>query len=163
MIPSRASTPLVSGLLWLVMLFAVLACSAATTVRAVSGDHDLDDDGLIEINNLEQLDAIRNDLNGDGKPDESRAEEAYYRAFSQTSLRVACTPTCQGYELARDLDFSDPDSYASSATNRAWRTGEGWTPIGTEVSPFAATFEGNEHVVLTSTFFGLKRALIRDQ
>ena len=147
MIPSRASTPLVSGLLWLVMLFAVLACSAATSVRAVSGDHDLDDDGLIEINNLEQLDAIRNDLNGDGKPDGSRAEEAYYRAFSQTSLRVACTPTCQGYELARDLDFSDPDSYASSATNRAWRTGEGWTPIGTEVSPFAATFEGNEHVV----------------
>ena len=147
MIPSRASTPLVSGLLWLVMLFAVLACSAATTVRAVSGDHDLDDDGLIEINNLEQLDAIRNDLNGDGKPDGSRAEEAYYRAFSQTSLRVACTPACRGYELARDLDFSDPDSYRSGATNRAWRTGEGWTPIGTEVSPFAATFEGNEHVI----------------
>ena len=147
MIPSRAGTLLVSGLLWLVMLFAVLACSAATTVRAVSGDHDLDDDGLIEINSLEQLDAIRHDLNGDGQPDASGAEHAYYSAFSKASLRVACTPACRGYELARDLDFSDPDSYRSGATNKAWRTGDGWTPIGTEVSPFTATFEGSEHVV----------------
>ena len=32
-------------------------------------DYDQDDDGLIEVCNLTQLDAIRHDLNGDGAPD----------------------------------------------------------------------------------------------
>ena len=129
------------------MLVTVSACSAATSVRAATADHDLDDDDLIEINNLEQLDAIRHDLNGDGQPDASAVEDAYYSAFSQDSLRAACAPTCRGYELARDLDFSDPNSYASSTINTAWTTGEGWMPIGAEASPFTATFEGNEHAV----------------
>jgi len=152
----RATTRLVPGLLWLVVLLAVLACSAATTVQAAIGDHDLDDDGLIEINNLEQLDAIRHDLNGDGQPDAPGAGDAFYRAFSQSSSGASCTPTCRGYELARDLDFSDPDSYGLGATNQAWKTGDGWTPIGTEVSPFAATFEGNEHVVSNLYIFWLE-------
>ena len=129
------------------MLVAVSACGAATSVRAATADHDLDDDGLIEINNLEQLDAVRHDLNGDGQPDASAVEDAYYSAFSQDSLRAACAPTCRGYELARDLDFSDPNSYASSTINTAWTTAEGWMPIGAEASPFTATFEGNEHAV----------------
>ena len=34
-----------------------------------SGDYDVDDDGLIEVCNLQQLDAIRHDLDGDGVPD----------------------------------------------------------------------------------------------
>ena len=147
MIPCRTKNLLASGVLWLVVLFAVLACTAATSVRADSGDHDLDDEGLIEINHLEQLDAVRHDLNGDGQPDATGAEDAYYSAFSQAAIRAACAPTCRGYELARDLDFSDPDSYATGATNTAWTTGEGWMPIGTEANPFTATFEGNEHAV----------------
>jgi len=146
-IPSRPNKLLTSGVLWLVVLVAVLACSAATSVRAATADHDLDDDGLIEINNLEQLDAVRHDLNGDGQPDATGAEDAYYSAFSQALLRAACAPTCRGYELATNLDFNDPDSYASGATNTTWRTGEGWLPIGTEASPFTATFDGNEHAV----------------
>ena len=146
-IPLRACPLLVPGLLRLIVLFAVLACTAATTARAANGDYDRDDDGLIEINSLEQLDAIRHDLNGDGQPDTSGAEDAYYSAFSQASLRDACASTCLGFELARDLDFSDSESYGSGATNEAWTTGHGWTPIGTEASPFTATFEGNENVV----------------
>ena len=34
-----------------------------------SGDYDVDDDGLIEVCSLQQLDAIRHDLDGDGVPD----------------------------------------------------------------------------------------------
>ncbi len=34
-----------------------------------SGDYDVDDDGLIEVSCLQQLDAIRHDLDGDGVPD----------------------------------------------------------------------------------------------
>ena len=147
MIPRRDSTLLVPGVLWLVVLFAVLAATAASTARAANGDHDRDDDGLIEINSLEQLDAIRHDLNGDGQPDASGAEDVFYGAFSQVSLRAACTPACRGYELSGDLDFSDPGSYASGAIDESWTTGHGWMPLGTEASPFKATFEGNEHVV----------------
>ncbi len=35
-----------------------------------SGDYDSDDDGLIEVCSLQQLDAIRHDLDGDGAPDD---------------------------------------------------------------------------------------------
>ena len=35
-----------------------------------SGDYDSDDDGLIEVCSLQQLDAIRHDLDGDGSPDD---------------------------------------------------------------------------------------------
>ena len=38
-------------------------------VTGTAGDYDLDNDGLIDICNLQQLDAIRHDLNGDGAPD----------------------------------------------------------------------------------------------
>ena len=34
-----------------------------------SGDYDVDDDGLIEVSCLQQLDAIRHDLDGNGVPD----------------------------------------------------------------------------------------------
>ena len=35
----------------------------------IPGDYDVDDDGLIEVCSLQQLDAIRHDLDGDGVPD----------------------------------------------------------------------------------------------
>ncbi len=40
-----------------------------TSPCTTSGDYDVDDDGLIEVSCLQQLDAIRHDLDGDGVPD----------------------------------------------------------------------------------------------
>ena len=114
------------------------AVSPALTVR-----YDRDGNGLIEISNLEQLDAIRYDLDGDGRADDDSGVEAYAAAFPGT----VCNNNCSGYELARPLDFADPDSYAFGAIRAEWTTGDGWRAIGDSRRPFAATFNGNGHAV----------------
>ena len=86
--------------------------SASFKVEASNGDHDIDDDGLIEIHSIEQLDAIRHDLNGDGAPDSSSVADAFHMAFAHTDWNAICPDACRGYELARDLDFDDSHSYA---------------------------------------------------
>ena len=51
---------------------------------------------------------------------------------------------CKGYELIKDLDFNDPDSYRSGS--RAARSGlpvRVGQPIGSSAYPFTAIFEGN--------------------
>ena len=87
--------------------------------------YDGDGDGLIEVSNLEQLYAIRYDLNGDGIP-EDPAEDEHAAAYPISDGEAVCGNDCRGYELARRLDFADADSYASGAVNGAWTTGEGW-------------------------------------
>ena len=115
-------------------------------------DYDFDDDGLLEITTREQLNAIRLDLDGNGKPDAGpMGNEAkdYARAFPRmmagscgsafnaaTSVEVSENNdpgTCTGYELLNDIALSGS-----------------WTPIpdfearATEAS---ATLEGNGHTI----------------
>ncbi len=110
-------------------------------------DYDADDDGLIEISNLEQLDAIRHDTNGDGMANHSSTALYYTVAFPNPVPGMGCTFGCAGYELARDLDFANDDSYASGVVNPAWRLGTGWERIGNEHDRFATTFDGNGHTI----------------
>ena len=109
--------------------------STTTTAFVCStANIDQDDDGLIEICDLEGLNAIRYVRDGSG-----------YRAN-----RAGChRDGCKGYELMRDLDFNDDASYRSRP-NKAWTTGKGWVPIGhysSNSSPFTAIFEGNGHTI----------------
>ena len=108
-------------------------------------DYDSDGDGLIEINNLEQLDATRYDPDGDGVPLDTEdldgdgyddfvfygtSANRYAAAFPTTAGGPVCGGGgCTGYELSRPLDFDDPDSYASEQVNTDWTRGGGWTPI----------------------------------
>ena len=108
--------------------------------------YDSDGDGRIEVTHLEQLDAIRYDLDGDGKPDDDSGVDAYAAAYPVSSEEAVCND-CNGYELARPLDFAAADSYASGAVRAEWTTGVGWQPIGDGWHPFAATFNGNGHAV----------------
>ena len=90
-------------------------------------DIDQDDDGLIEICNLEGLNAIRYQLDGSG----------YKESTSATKITAGCAiGGCKGYELAKDLDFDDDDSYSSTPNKVIWTTGEGWQPIGTYDNPY---------------------------
>ena len=130
----------------LILVLALLITGASGCVaraEPANGEYDADGDGLIEVSNLEQLDAIRYDLNGDGKADDDSGVEAYAAAFPG----AVCNNNCNGYELARPLDFAAAGSYASGAVNAEWTAGEGWRPIGDGWRPFAATFNGNGHVV----------------
>ena len=131
------------------------------TVLVPDIDYDTDGDGLIEVSYLEQLDAIRWDLNGDGGADRGFSRDAYAAAFPNAASGMGCAPRCNGYELTRDLDFDSAASYASGVINQAWRPRTdsgwaGWTPIGPgsyELNPgtpddrFAATFDGNGHKI----------------
>ena len=77
-----------------------------------SGDYDVDDDGLIEVSCLQQLDAIRHDLDGDGVPDINPAppnEPADFTWGDRTevySTEEVSPGTSKGYWYKRGT-FSD--------------------------------------------------------
>ena len=114
-------------------------------------DYDSDDDRLIEISSLEQLDAVRYDLDGNGVSDDSDKLADYLQAFPSPVSRMGCPAGgCDGYELTGELDFNDPTSYASGLVDRGWSKGEGdegWLPIGSHSVKFTATFEGNDYTL----------------
>ena len=110
---------------------------------AYRGDADADDDRLIEIYYLEDLDAIRYQLDGRG-----------YRANSAADLEVTgCLETpCDGYELVRSLDFNDDKSYVSTSNKVLWTSGVGWQPIGDLDEPFDARFVSADTLVISNLF-----------
>ena len=114
-------------------------------------DYDKDDDGLIEIEYLEQLNAISWDLDGDGVANNAINAQAYNAEFPGGSVWAGCPlGGCSGYELTRDLDFNDPDSYARGEVHTGWIQDDGWLPIvGVEIGDvaFRAVFEGNHHTI----------------
>ena len=111
-------------------------------------DIDDDGDGLIEIYHLEDVDAIRYQLDGSG-----------YRASADAVLNTLGCPSlgCVGYELVGNLNFDDASSYRSGVRNDSWRTPggafggnpRGWPPIGGAPGGdvFNATFNGNGYVI----------------
>ena len=118
-------------------------------------DIDQDDDGLIELCDLNALDAIRYQLDGSG-----------YRESSDAVKITAGCPSrgCDGYELRSDLDFNSDDSYRDTTSKEAWTSGLGWLPIGDRLNFFSARFEGNDHTIANlyinrpSDYVGLFRA-----
>ena len=129
-------------------------------------DYDLDDDGLIEITALEQLDAVRHDLNGDGAVDSegfagpAGDADAHAAAFPDAAERMGCgvVDGCLGYELLEHLDFDTDGSGIADAGDEYWNDGAGWVPIGGEGTvtagtvsflgrPFSATFDGGGHTI----------------
>ena len=104
-----------------------------TDSDGVSQDVDIDknNDGLIEICDLEGLNAIRNNLSGSGTTQDGCPSDG-----------------CNGYELTRSLDFMDNNSYRTTANKVTWTTGDGWPPIGTSFSVFfRAKFNGNGYTI----------------
>ena len=113
-------------------------------------DYDTDDDGLIEVDTLAKLDAIRYDLDGDNVADTVYQSDgttvdqtattdnatAYAAAFPSVGVPgipgYSCgSSNCEGYELTTDLTFGAWDS-----TNPYWNGGDRWDPIGTTNDPF---------------------------
>ena len=131
--------------------------NSATTTRTVEytlrlkyyhyggGDVDKDNDGLIEISDLEGLNAMRYQLDGTG----------YRKSANTPKITVGCAVGgCNGYELTTDLDFLAEDSYSSAVNKAEWtvesykdRADNGWQPIGDFDNQFIAFFEGNNHTI----------------
>ena len=127
---------------------ALLLAASGGAADSTPVDYDREDNGLIDISVLEQLDAMRHDLDGDGAADDDDDDAAYATAFPGAAAGMGCPDTgCAGYELTRDLDFRVASSYAAGAVEARWVQGDGWLPIGKPTRPFAAVFEGNGHTV----------------
>ena len=131
------------------------ATATPTTVASTTTDYDTDDDGFIDIRSLTQLNAIRYDLDGDGKQGAVNAADwaTYTTAFPNPTSGMGCkiadhdsdstTPpqaTCKGYELMANLDFDPHREGADVSETNAYAN---WTPIGTTASPFTATFKSD--------------------
>lgn len=139
----------ISALISIALAITLLSTAVAdlNVANAQAIDYDADNDGLIEISSLEQLNAIRWDLNGDGQAEADA--DSYAAAFPSAAAQMGCpADSCNGYELARNLDFKDPSSYASGAINADWANGNGWVAIGSfDVNPFRSTLEGNKYAI----------------
>ena len=166
------ATPVGGGTATVTVLATDVDGSGATarqTARiAVGVDYDHDDDGLIEVTNLGQLDAVRFDPDGDGVvgsegvprfPTTAMAA-AYDTAFPHRRQGTGCPAGCSGYELMADLDLDTNGNGAADAGDRFWNDGLGWAPIvggasfGSGVvyisftnDEFRAVFDGNGHTL----------------
>ncbi len=132
--------------------------------RALSAgdtDYDADADGLIEVSNLAQLDAIRWDLDGNASPDLLVFRARYAAAFPDAVSGMGCPSSgCEGYELTADLDFDTNGNGQADAGDTYWNerpvsysvsSGRGWIPLGERTTEsavaFAAVFDGNGHII----------------
>ena len=153
----RASTLTALGLLLaLAVLLPNAAAEAQTspastaTATATPTDYDSDNDGLIDIKTLAQLNAVRHDLDGNGKQGSVSATDwaTYTAAFPNPASGMGCKltgtpqqPTCKGYELMQDLDFdTDGDGDVDASDTNSYAN---WAPIGTTTKPFDSKFEGS--------------------
>lgn len=144
----------------LIVIAALLLALAATfgfgiaNSQSTGGRYDTDGDGLIEIQYLEQLNAVRYDLDGNGIADDANTEE-YETAFPVVGAQEVCGDGCRGYELIRPLNFQEAGSYSGGEISIAWTANRGWQPIGSGDGirhyyggdGFNATFEGNGYTV----------------
>ena len=139
-------------------------------------DYDADNDGLIDIDTLAKLNAVRHDLDGNGQHDGGTGDTAYNAVFANRDRSAAglmgCpladhdddadTPQqahCTGYELIADLDFDtdgDGQTYTISGgavtvdagdTDNFFDSTEGWIPIGNNATGYSGVFEGNRHII----------------
>ena len=101
----------------------------------INGDYDADADGLIEVSNLAQLDAIRYDMDGNGLVADSKEQTEYLAAFPGALEDMGCpVGGCSGYEVVSDLDFDTNGNGLADAGDVYWNDGsDGRHWVTTEV------------------------------
>ena len=152
------------------------ACAIDSTLPDADNDTfpdviDVDDDnnGLIDIRNLDMLYHMHYNLAGTTYDDEE-ADTGDGDAGSSIGAPTDAIANCDtatdgvylcGYELTRDLDFADDAHYASGEVNAEWRPNAanpadadnaGWPGIGgttndDDAPAFAARFDGNGNTI----------------
>ena len=105
------------------------------------GGRDRDGDGLIEVSNVAQLNAIRWDSDGNG----SSTDVRYAAAFPNAIADMGCPDgSCDGYELVANLDFDINHNAQVDEGDAYWNDGSGWDPVSLGPS---TSFEGNGYVI----------------
>ena len=139
----------VHHLLSLLFLTVLIGLSSLTLAEGKRLDYDLDNDGLIEINDLEDLNAIRFGM-------QTKTLHGSDAGCPKPEIG-STTGGCIGYELTTDLDFDTNKDGILNKQDRFWNLnkkniGEGWKPIGKYVTnktdkAFGLILEGNGHVI----------------
>ena len=147
-------------------------------------DYDDDNDNLIDIRTLAQLDAIRYDMDGNGRPTDVLAYLAAFplgdagsAAEMGSARRMGCAAACAGYELRANLDFDtdgdgsahtngvgDPDDDYYTHASAMGDPGEGWVPLGghnTGATEFSSFLEGNNHTI-SNLYINLRTSSVDD-
>ncbi|MEQ3694826.1 MAG: GLUG motif-containing protein [Thalassolituus sp.] len=109
-------------------------------------DADENSNGLIEVSTLEQLNAVRYNLNGTGRI-LTEAGGSDSSGCPAVILEGTLQRNCSGYELTTTLDFDTNADGVMDANDTYWNDGEGWQPIGDQSTAFNATFDGNGHQI----------------
>lgn len=122
------------------LFLSILILLGQWSVADVRIDYDLDDDGLIEINTLQDLNDIRNNVTGGDFP-EIKGNTLY------GSSDGCPVEGCQGYELTGDLDFDTNGNGLFDEGDLFWNEGKGWDPIGHFSLKFNAEFNGNGFIL----------------
>ena len=153
--------------------------SPETAIQRFDYDIDSDDDGLIDIRNLEMLGNIRFNLAGTTYDDEALdtgTGDPGITFGGPTTATTACqtdpdgdTFFLCGYELMGNLDFTLATSYASGTVNATWcpdasnncvnTTGTGFPGIGAATGTtggFTGIFHGNDNSI--SNFYSRNTA-----
>ena len=128
-----------------ILKFGYNAIGIAHQRGADNVDYDSNDNNLIDVASLAQLNAIRWDLDGNGAVADDDTLN-YAPAFPGPAAGMGCPDGCEGYELIADLDF-DTGTAGDRTDDQYYNGGAGWTPIGTDGSPFTATFDGNNRTI----------------
>ncbi|WP_347332545.1 GLUG motif-containing protein [Marinimicrobium locisalis] len=102
--------------------------------------------GLISVDSLFQLHAIRYSLDGvgrrmsaEGELDTTGCPAVLYEGILQRR--------CHGYELTSDLDFDTNGDGVLDEQDEYWNGGSGWESIGDSENGFQADFDGNGYVI----------------
>ena len=114
--------------------------AAMVAANTLPNPIDADGDTLIDINSLERLHNMRYNLDVGAADDDGRYKNSTQTADGQGILcgDNADTP-CTGYELTRNLDFTDADSYDGSMPNamRNWLPNTAADNSGTTITDAA--------------------------
>jgi len=102
-------------------------------------DVDSDNDGLVDIYNLDQLNAIRYNIDGTGLTLTDGGVTDSDGCFGDSTGAIPCN----GYELMNNLDFDTNNDGLIDASDDYWNAGEGWLPIGESSSRFNTELNGN--------------------
>jgi hypothetical protein len=122
----------------IILLFSSHAYALNGIDNSGRNDYDLDNDGLIEINDLSDLNEIRNNVNG----------KTFYGSNTGCPTLVDDKiDGCNGFELTTDLNFDTNNDDMMDDSDEYWDKGFGWLPIGTREVPFSATFHGNGYLI----------------
>ena len=138
--------------------------SAGPTTGA--NDYDADNDGLIDVDTLAKLNAMRWDLNGDGVADKHDSNNDgdytdtgeydyttnYTAVFTNAEDNMGCgetgasissnntgNPACSGYELSANLDFNTNNSAKSSTNPTGADSGDTYWNSGNGWDPIGGT------------------------